>query len=293
MVILMLSFNVTAMHGHQHSKAELVKCLEVLAPWPTNIPNAEVRIVDGIALVHKLEPKKSNTMIKTFSDYAHKEFRPYLTRQFQFEKLTQVDVVWDTYRIDSLKAGTGQSQGTGVSLCVAGNTAIPQNWSSFLLVDSNKKALFAFLASAVETMPVPDGKLLLTTHEEDVISNPPSDVSQLQSCTHEEADLHMLLHAWHAYQQGYRWIVIHATDKYVLVLAIAVASVMNECELWLAFGHGTKFRYIAAHTIADELGADKSWGLLFLHAVSGCETVSAFCGIGEKTAWDVWISLPI
>ena len=35
-----------------------------------------------------------------------------------------------------------------------------------------------------------------------------------------------------------------------------------------------------------QLGAESSQGLLFLHAISGCDT--AFCGIGKKTAWVVW-----
>ncbi len=40
-------------------------------------------------------------------------------------------------------------------------------------------------------------------------------------------------------------IIIRATtDIDVLVLAVAVASVLDGCELWLAFGHGVKFRNI-------------------------------------------------
>ncbi len=35
-----------------------------------------------------------------------------------------------------------------------------------------------------------------------------------------------------------------------------------------------------------------SCGLLFLHAMSGCDTVSAFAGIGKKTAFSVWMSQP-
>ena len=74
------------------------------------------------------------------------------------------------------------------------------------------------------------------------------DVSQLQPCTHEEADSQMLLHAWHAYLWGYRSVVIHAKDTDVIVLAFAMASVMSACEMWLAFGHGKKFRHVAAPT---------------------------------------------
>ena len=35
-------------------------------------------------------------------------------------------------------------------------------------------------------------------------------------------------------------------------------------------------------------GAD----LLFMHAFSGCDTVSSFSGIGKKTVWDVWRFVP-
>ena len=117
-------------------------------------------------------------------------------------------------------------------------TSIPQNWGNFLHVDSNKKALFSFLASALQTVVVPDGKILLTTQDEEVKSKPLSDVSLIQPCTHEEADSRMVLHAWHSYQQGYRSIIIDATDTDVVVITIAMASRMNNCNLWLAFGHG-------------------------------------------------------
>ena len=33
-------------------------------------------------------------------------------------------------------------------------------------------------------------------------------------------------------------------------------------------------------------------GLLLMHALSGCDNVSAFHGIGKKTAWAVWCSMP-
>ena len=88
--------------------------------------------------------------------------------------------------------------------------------------------------------------------------------------------------------------MLHATDTDVLVyvLAIATASVLEGCEIWLAFGHSKNFRYIAAHTIAAELEDNWCKGLLFMHAFSGCDTVSSFCGIGKKTVFDVWRSLP-
>ena len=56
------------------------------------------------------------------------------------------------------------------------------------------------------------------------------------------------------------------------MLAIATIRVLDGCEIWLAFGHGRNFRYIAVHTIAAVLGHERSKGLLFMHAISGCDT---------------------
>ena len=39
------------------------------------------------------------------------------------------------------------------------------------------------------------------------------------------------------------------------------------------------------------MGPEDSMGLLFLHAISGCNTVSRFHGIGKKTAQVVWGSI--
>ena len=259
-------------------KADILPCLEGLAPHPQDNPKPDTCIFDGAALVHQLEPTKCNSVVRTFGDYVQKQFLPYTARKLDEEAVMHVDVVWDTYRTDILKEGARLGRGTGTPLHVTENTSVPRNYSSFLHVDPNKKALFRYLAVALETTPVPPGKTLLTTQEEEVLSNPPSDVSQLQPCKHEEADSRMLLHAWNAYQQGYRSIVIHAMDTDVVVIAITVSSLMGSCEVWLAFGHGNKFRHIAAHTIANHIGHEHAWGLLFLHTVSGCELCRPYLG---------------
>ena len=76
-----------------------------------------------------------------------------------------------------------------------------------------------------------------------------------------------------------------------MVIAVAVASVLPECEIWVAFGHGNKLRYIL-HLLCSCLGVDASWGLLFFHALTGCDVCSAFHGIGKITAWTVLNSMP-
>ena len=80
---------------YQGNKANLLKCLEPIAPHPLTIPEVHVEILDGAALVHKLEPKHVSTVVKTFRDYADIVFLPYLFKQLQV--VIRVDVVWDCY----------------------------------------------------------------------------------------------------------------------------------------------------------------------------------------------------
>jgi len=81
--------------------------------------------------------------------------------------------------------------------------------------------------------------------------------------------------------------MVHASDTDVLVLAIATARMLKESEIWLAFGRTKNFQYIAAHSMMEVLGDDWFKALLFMHAISGCDSVSSFCGIGKKTVWDI------
>jgi hypothetical protein len=93
-------------------------------------------------------------------------------------------------------------------------------------------------------------------------------------CTHEEADTRILYHAFHAIERGLSKVIIHATDTDVVILAVAVSSTLDNSQIWVAFGHGAKLRYIPCHLIASQLGAESSWALLFMHALCGYNTVS-------------------
>ena len=108
-------------------------------------------------------------------------FLPYLFKQLHIVK--QIDVVWDSYNADSLNAHLRGCHGTGLHLCVSERTLIPQNWRSFLRVDSNKTELFQFLASMIKSAVTPEGKIFVNTKGERVISTSTLDISALQPCT--------------------------------------------------------------------------------------------------------------
>ena len=142
-------------------------------------------------------------------------------------------------------------------------------------------------------MSVETGKQVVVTLDHAVVTIPVlADATALSPCSHEEADTRLILHAADAAARGMNRIVIKTVDTDVVVLAVANKQHMRCEELWIAFGSGKHFRYIATHEIAASLGPDKCSALPVFHAISGCDTTSSFAGKAKKTAWETWNSFP-
>ena len=92
-----------------NSKADLLEPLEAMAASINESPRAYIKIVDGAALVHSLNPAKTDTEkhVKTISDYAEHVFAPHIKKQLS--TVNRVDIVWDRYLKDSLKNAARQS----------------------------------------------------------------------------------------------------------------------------------------------------------------------------------------
>ena len=91
------------------TKYDLVDCLENLVPAQDISPTPVVQVIllDGAAIINTLRPG----FAKTFSDYATHVFLLYITSQLQHVNI--LDVVWDEYIADSLKAETRTRRGNG------------------------------------------------------------------------------------------------------------------------------------------------------------------------------------
>jgi hypothetical protein len=275
--------SLSAMGNLNHgTKSDLVECLESLVTSKASInrPNAEVIVLDGAAVVNMLHPGAA----KTFSEYASQIFLPYLSSQIQHCK--RMDVIWDVYFENSLKEDTRNTRGKGIRRRVEPSSVIPGDWQAFLRVSKNKTELFSFLAK--QTVLLETECQIISTHDHDVLCKLTRNVDGLAPCTHEEADTQILLHVADAVQEGYNNFLIRTTDTDVLVLAIATVQELNISQLWIAFGTGNFFRYLAAHEMALALGPERSLALPFFHAFTGCDTVSSFNGRGKKTCWDTW-----
>jgi hypothetical protein len=232
-----------------------------------------------------LNPKTAST----FREYVAAVFIPYVTSQLQSAQ--RIDIIWDTYKDDSLKSCTRDRRGSRARRRVALSVKIPPNWKSFLRVNENKTELFRFLAEE-DTAIHKQGKEVYSTYGNDVLSNTDrTTMYGLQPCNHEEADSRIFLHVHNAALQHHR-VLIRAVDTDVFILAVAQMQRIPDKELWLAFGTGKQFRYLPIHDIVRSLVPERSLALPVFHALTGCDTVSFFGGKSKKRAWDTWNLFP-
>ena len=163
-------------------------------------------IIDGAAIVNMLQPDAA----RKFSDYTNQVFIPYILSQLQH--VNRVDIMWDEYLLNSLKAETRNKRGKGVCQHVEPCNAIPGNWQEFLRIDDNKAEMFSYLAICESVLDA--GKQVISTHHADVLSSQHRGTSGLAPCTHEEADSRMLLHLEDAVNKGrvHQSVVVRTVD---------------------------------------------------------------------------------
>lgn len=138
--------------------------------------------------------------VETFEEYAQKVFLPYISKQL--EHVTRLDLVWDMYVADTLKATARAKRGKGMRQRVVASARIPSNWQNFLRVDLNKRELFSYLSKKV-IESVNHNKEVIVTEENQVLSVPTQpNIHLLAPCSHEEADSRMMLHVQHAAKQA-------------------------------------------------------------------------------------------
>jgi len=225
-------------------------------------------------------------MAATFREYADFMFKTYVRKQL--ETVQRVDAVCVLYCGDSFKSTAGERRGTGTRRRVASCSKLPKNWKSFLHVSDNKTELFLSLAKELQAIDI-EGKEVYTTYGEFVLSSQPAEVME---CAHKETDTQLMLHAYHASQSGYHKILIRTVDTDVVVLAVSRLQDLNVNEIWIAFCTDKHYRYLAMHSIAEQLGTQRSKALLMFHSITGCDTVSFFSGRSKKSSWDLWNAFP-
>ena len=169
-----------------------------------------------------------------------------------------------------------------------GNKQVPNNWQEFQRIDENKSELFHLISDRIVDEEFP-GEVIVTRDDE-VLSSAACDLAGLMSCTHEEADTSMFVHATDGAEHGMNKILLRTVDTDVVVIGISMAQQIGCDCLWFAFGTGTSptFRYIDATAMAQALGDAKCGGLPAFRALTGCDVTSPFTGKGKCTACTAW-----
>ena len=92
-------------------------------------------------------------------------------------------------------------------LSVKENTPIVKNWSKFLKADSNKIELFNLIAKKITTNRY-DGKAVIATKGDGIVSLVAVDEENITPCNHEEADTRIFLHVKHLSEAGHQKVSI-------------------------------------------------------------------------------------
>lgn len=274
---------------YRGTKSELMTCLEKHVEVSVDEPETDALFIDGAHLAHVIRPKHL-----TFKDYAEHDFVEKINKYA--ERYKRTDVVFDTYNSQSLKSFTRLQRGRGSRRRVTERGKVPQNWPSFLQNEENKKELYVFLAHKLKQAT---GGLVFATAMASCVSNREDEVNHMMEdmtdCLHEEADTRIFVHVMNAVKQScITKAAILANDIDVVVIAVATFPVLKRSgldHLWVAYGVGKNKRWLPVHSLVSKL-EEKACGLLFFHAVTGCDTVSAFKGKGKKSCFQTWDIFP-
>ena len=152
--------------------------------------------LDGPTLVQMIVPK---TGIE-FNFYADKQFIPYVINKCK-KNVTKIDLLFDVYKDTeyNLEQQTHDKRGEryGPETCIKGYTLVPsglRKWKFFLIVKSNKTALYTFLAEKLAAISSRHLTLYSTDREHVLVNREPSEgspngsIHTLAPCNYSEAD---------------------------------------------------------------------------------------------------------
>ena len=106
--------------------------------------------------------------------------------------------------------------------------------------------------------------------------------------SHEVADTRLILHSCDAVNEGYQRIVVICRDTGVMLLLVHFLFRIAK-EVWMISGTATSRKCFPKHIAADRLTQPVRENLLSFHALTGCDTTSAFRGFGKKSCWNKFI----
>lgn len=244
-------------------------------------------MIDSMALIQILPTKD----LKTFADIAESVWLRILDIASK-HGAGRVDFVADVYRdfsIKNVERARRTKAGVQRIRITQANQKMPKQWGKFLGHPDNKNDLLLFLlrefsaSRELEKLEVfvsagPNCHRLATR----LPAAPCEDVAELR-CSHEEADTRLLLHSKHADNAGYNQILIVSPDTDVAIIGLGVICQLK-AKLGFVTGKAPNNRLIDLSMMATRLGNSLCSSLPYMHALTGCDSVSSFFGRSKKKA---------
>ena len=117
------------------------------------------------------------------------------------------------------------------------------------------------------------------------------ELPQLES-SQEETDSRVILYVNYARSQRYDFVRVKSPDSDVFFILLHYAASVDGITILFDTGTGNKQRLINVSKITADFGQEKSTALIALNAYSGCDSTSAFRGIGKIKPVKTLLRLP-
>jgi hypothetical protein len=262
------------------SKCKLLEALSTETE-PPNLQGNSAMIIDGMDLLQKLihPPTTFGSLAETILS----------TGILLSPGCQRIDIVFDTYKDTSIKSLEREQRARVVLEERLDNLSAGQrirNWKGLLSSSKGKKAMLHFLCKEMKDEKY-SRKLvqrLIVSFESEcfcLTNNGVSSVAELIS-SQEEADTKILLHAKHAAQEGFEWIILSCQDTDISVIALHFAQQISPSKVVMKRGNRNRVVLQDLTVLSTILGSGICAALPGFHSFTGCDTVSAFAGRGKK-----------
>ena len=210
----------------------------------------------------------------------------------------RVDIVADTYRDNSIKAGERFKRGNSEKIIIGSiKSRLPYDMSKFMLNNENKSTLIQLIFEYT----IANKDDILRKLQADVIflsndnlthrltANLVEEHDDLRS-NQEEADTKVILHVHHALNNVMEGKVIlrnPSGDTDILVLALGLLS--TKCQSRVFYNVGAGKNRMGAWLSDYHLEQLHQKALIGFHAFTGNDYVSGFFRKGKKLCWNVMV----
>ena len=178
-------------------KSQLAQYLDQLSNNQVQIPKVLAGVLEGSVLVNMLKPKKN----QTFEGYCIDTVKPTIQKYVTEYNAQRMDIVFNTYKKDSLKSQTRLKRGKGIRRKVQTNSIAPTNWKAFLRIDENKTEFFKFISTQLVPLEAETDSILVYAFDDASSSDKPTLNIDLLSHRLTKKPIHVCFYILGTFQQ--------------------------------------------------------------------------------------------